>query len=231
MDHATSTPATTPPPTRNSPTNSQGTTAPRLVQRSLFTGAPPLSQSATLGELIIFTNASHASIDALAKNFDDLNERFRSLFTIVKENTEKFASLPDAFITSEAMTEILTEFDDKLNIIPDLAKKCEDAVAICQRVSPTTPNSDIFDELAGAKLSHQVEAHAIAATADEITQTDYANDARPSVTITTVLNPRTRTELFRTYLSTNYINNTTKSLKIEYHNLTDIPHDRQPREL
>ncbi|KAK3241137.1 hypothetical protein CYMTET_49070 [Cymbomonas tetramitiformis] len=76
-----------------------------------------------------------------------------------------------------------------------------------------------FDELAGAQLSYNVSANAIAATTDEISQADYANGVRPPKTVTAILVAKTHTELFRS------------QLKIEYYNLTDISRDQQPPEL
>ncbi|KAK3265219.1 hypothetical protein CYMTET_26080 [Cymbomonas tetramitiformis] len=111
-------------------------------------------------------------------------------------------SLPLTFMTSEAIAEILADFEKRLNDIPSLVLKCEDAVVICQCSSTSSTRFDKLDELAGARLSHtprRREADAIAATTDEITQEEYANDARPALTTTAVLNPKTRTERFRTY--------------------------------
>ncbi|KAK3266045.1 hypothetical protein CYMTET_25308 [Cymbomonas tetramitiformis] len=50
-------------------------------------------------------------------------------------------------------------------------------------------------------------------------------------TVTAVLATKTRTELFRYFLSANYITGLAKALKTEYYNLTDISRDQQPNEL
>ncbi|KAK3252294.1 hypothetical protein CYMTET_21989 [Cymbomonas tetramitiformis] len=181
--------------------------------------------------MITFVNADHLALDALTSNYNAFNERFRATFSVVTENTAAISNFPLTFMTSEAIAEHLADSDKRLDDIPALVQKCEDAVAICQRSSPSSTQFDNFDELTGAQLSYNVSANAIAATSDEISQTDYSNGIRPPPTTTAVLAAKTRTELFRSYLSTTYINNLAKALKIEYYNLTDISHDLQPRDL
>ncbi|KAK3252843.1 hypothetical protein CYMTET_37887 [Cymbomonas tetramitiformis] len=182
-------------------------------------------------DLITFVNTDHLAIDSLKTANDALAERLRNTFVVVAENTESINNLPLTFVTSEAFATNLADFEERLSVISAIAKRCEESLAIVQRSSTSSPHYDNFDELAGAQLSYNVSANAIAATTDEISQTDYANSIRPPKTVTAVLVAKTRTELFRYFLSTNYISGLAKALKVEYYNLTDIPRDQQPPEL
>ncbi|KAK3247562.1 hypothetical protein CYMTET_42941 [Cymbomonas tetramitiformis] len=203
---------------------SQQTTVQRSTQRALFTSAPLLLPTASVEDLITFTNTDHLAIEALRVSYETLAERLRNTFAVVTENTEAINNFPLTFMTSEAIAAHLADFDDRLNTMSAVAKKCEDSLAIIQRSPNSSPHFDNFDELAGAQLSYNVSANAIAATTDEISQADYANGMCPPKTITAVLVAKTRTELFRYFFSTNYITGLAKALKIEYYNVQSHGH-------
>ena len=215
----------------NSPSNSQGTTGPRNPQRSLFTTTEQLSQHATTEELITTVNANRTDISSLNADLHALSERFRATFKFTAENTEKLNALPLQYTTSEAFADHLTDLDEKLQILPGFVQKCDDAIARVHRASLPPANTDSYDELAGAQLSHEVDSNSNVEMTDEITTSEYMSGRRPMPTTMAVLNAKTRTDIFKSYLSTNYILNLARALKIEYYNLTDIPQDQQPKEL
>ncbi len=146
-------------------------------------------------DLITFVNTDHLAIDSLKTANEALAERLRNTFVVVAENTEAINNLPLTFMTSEAFATNLADFEERLGAISAIAKKCEESIANIQRSSTSSPHYDNFDELTGAQLSYNVSANAIAATTDEISQTDYANGIRPPKTVTAVLVAKTRTEL------------------------------------
>ncbi|KAK3233974.1 hypothetical protein CYMTET_55754 [Cymbomonas tetramitiformis] len=182
-------------------------------------------------DLITFVNNHHLAIDSLKATNETLAERLRNTFVVVADNTEAINDFPLTYMTSEAFATNLADLEDRLSVISAITKKCEESLATVQRSSTSSPHYDNFDELSGAQLSYNVSANAIAATTDEISQADYANGTRPPKTVTAVLATKTRTELFRYFLSANYITGLAKALKTEYYNLTDIPRDQQPTEL
>ncbi|KAK3252598.1 hypothetical protein CYMTET_38131 [Cymbomonas tetramitiformis] len=223
-----STPAREP---QNSPTLSELPTEQRSIARSLFARRPSLATSATHEELISFANALNSTIENIAKNFDDLNTRFRATFTMMRKNTDDINALPETFITSERFVDIMGDLSNTMDSIPDLATKCEQAATICQNAAASAPISGALDEMTGAKLSYDVAATKHVDTIPEITQDEYANGDRPPTTITAVLNEKTRQDLFRAHFNANNLTNLAKTLRNEYYDLTDIPHDRQHREL
>ncbi|KAK3250845.1 hypothetical protein CYMTET_39797 [Cymbomonas tetramitiformis] len=116
------------------------------------------------------------------------------------------------------------EFGDTLTNIPNLGKTCEQAASICQAATASGPISNILDEMASAQLSFDVAATKHQGWAE------YANGDRPPATITAVLNEKTRQDLFRVHFNPNSLTGLAKTLKSEYYDLTDIPHDRQHRD-
>ncbi|KAK3250902.1 hypothetical protein CYMTET_39736 [Cymbomonas tetramitiformis] len=164
--------------------------------RSLFTTTEQLSRHATTEELITTVNANRTDISSLSAELHALSERFRATFKFTAENTEKLNALPLQYTTSEAFADHLTDLDEKLQILPSLVQKCNDAIARVQRASLSPTNTDIYDELAGAQLSHEVDSNSNVEMTDEITTSEYMSGRRPTPTTIAVLNPNTRSTQF-----------------------------------